>query len=121
MRHKTGWAVAALALVLAACSTGGNGTDNVAVTATPTGLADAATHTAAAKTGHVEMSIDTVANGEQTHFGASGAFDAQRHLFSMSLDLSSLFAATLHSSSNATSSLGSTANVIASDNIVYLD
>jgi hypothetical protein len=129
MRHKTGWAAVALALVLAACSSGGNGADKVAVVATPTGLIKAATHTAAAKTGHVEMSIDTVANGEQTHFGASGAFDAERHLFSMSLDLSSLFAATLHSPSSSsssgngssTSSLGSTANVIASDSIVYLD
>jgi hypothetical protein len=129
MRHKTVWVVAALALVLAACGTGGSaeggeaGGQNVAVVATPAGLVDAATHTAAAKTGHVEMSVDTVANGQETHFGATGAFDADRHLFSTSLDLSSLFAATMHSPSNnaANSALGSTANVIASDNVVYLD
>jgi len=125
MRHKTGWVVVAAALVLAACS-GGGGAEQVAVVATPAGLVDAATHTAAAKTGHVDMSIDTVANGQETHFGATGAFDADRHLFSMSLDLSSLFSASLHTrsnnSSNATSSpLGSTAKVIATDDVVYLD
>jgi len=125
MRHKTGWVVVAAALVLAACS-GGGGAEQVAVVATPAGLVDGATHTAAAKTGHVEMSIDTVANGQETHFGATGAFDADRHLFSMSLDLSSLFSASLHTrsgnSSNATSSpLGSTAKVIATDDVVYLD
>jgi len=128
MRHKTGWVVVAAALVLAAC-TGGGGSERVAVVATPAGLVDAATHTAAAKTGHVEMSIDTVANGQETHFGATGAFDADRHLFSMSLDMSSLFAASLHSRSNnpsngsgaATSPLGTTANVIATDDVVYLD
>ena len=128
MRHRTGWVVVAAALMLAACSSGG-GAEHVAVVATPAGLVDAATHTAAAKTGHVEMSIDTIANGQQTHFGATGAFDADRHLFSMSLDLSSLFAASLHSRSNNSSSgsgatstpLGSTANVIASDDVVYLD
>lgn len=125
MRHKTGWVVVAAAIVLTACGSGGSG-QNVAVVATPAGLVDAATHTAAAKTGHVDMSIDTVANGQQTHFGATGAFDAERHLFSMSLDLSSLFAATVHapstnSSKSATSPLGSTANVIATDDVVYLD
>jgi hypothetical protein len=118
--------VAAVALVLSACGGGSGGGQNVAVVATPTGLVDAATHTAAARTGHVEMSIDTVANGLESHFGANGAFDAERHLFSMSLDLSSLLAASLHapptSSGNASSSpLGSTANVIATDNVVYLD
>jgi hypothetical protein len=126
MRHKTVWAVAALALVLAACSSSSTGAQKVAVVATPTGLVRAATHTEAAKTGHVEMSVDTVANGLQTHFGASGAFDAQRHLFSMSLDLSSLLAASVHApSSNANnlngSQLASTANVIATDDVVYLD
>jgi len=121
MRHKTGWVVVAAALVLAACSSGGGGTERVAAVATPTGVIDAAAHTAAAKTGHVEMTIDTVANGQETHLGATGAFDADRHLFSMSLDMSSLFAASLHSRSNATSPLGSTANVIASDDVVYLD
>ena len=50
MRHKTVWVVAAFAVVLAACS-GGNGGQKVAVVATPTGLAQAASHTAAAKTG----------------------------------------------------------------------
>jgi hypothetical protein len=126
MRHKTVWAVAALAMVLAACSSSGGGAQHVAVVATPTGLVGAATHTEAAKTGHVEMSVDTVANGLETHFGATGAFDAERHLFSMSLDLSSLLAASVHSpSTNASnpngSPLGSTANVIATDQIVYLD
>jgi hypothetical protein len=126
MRHKTVWAVVALALVLAACSSGGGGAEHVAVDATPMGLVSAAAHTEAAKTGHVEMSVDTVANGVESHVGASGAFDAERHLFSMSLDLSSLLAASLHTpSSNANSSngspLGSTANVIATDQIVYLD
>lgn len=72
------------------------------------------------------MSIDTVANGQETHFGATGAFDAERHLFSMSLDLSSLLAASLHTPSSnsrgsAATSLGSTANVIATDDVVYLD
>jgi len=124
MRHKKVLVVAALALVLAACGGGGGGGQNVAVVSTPTGLVNAATHTAAAKTGHVETSIDTVANGLETHFGATGAFDAERHLFSMSLDLSSLLAASLHAPTNGGSSstnLGSTANVIATDNVVYLD
>ena len=72
------------------------------------------------------MSIDTVANGLESHVGATGAFDAERHLFSMSLDLSSLLNASLHTppsstGSSSTSSLGSTANVIATDNVVYLD
>src|SRR4029077_1756907 len=123
MRHKTGWVVVAAALVLAACSGGSGGGEQGAVVGTPGGVVDAATHTAAAKTGHVEMSIDTIANGQETHFGATGAFDADRHLFSMSLDLSSLFSASLHTrsgnSSNATSSpLGSTAKVIATDDVV---
>jgi hypothetical protein len=122
MRHKSGWVIAAAAFVLSACGGG----QNVAVVATPTGLVNAATHTAAAKTGHVEMSIDTVANGLESHFGATGAFDAERHLFSMSLDLSSLLAASLHtpstnSGNSSASSLSSTANVIATDNVVYLD
>jgi hypothetical protein len=126
MRHKTGWVVAAVALVLSACGGSSGGGQHVAVVATPMGLVNAATHTAAAKTGHVEMSIDTVANGLQTHFGATGAFDAERHLFSMSLDLSSLLAASVHSpptnsESSSSSPLGSTANVIATDNVVYLD
>src|SRR5215468_5083148 len=104
MRHKTGWVVAALALVLAACGGGGGGGQNAAIVATPTGLVDAATHTAAAKTGHVEMSIDTVANGLESHVGATGAFDAERHLFSMSLDLSSLLNASLHTPPSSTGS-----------------
>jgi hypothetical protein len=124
MRHRTGWAVAAFALVLAACGGGGGG-QKVAVVATPAALVGAATQTAAAKTGHVEMSVDTVANGLESHFGATGAFDAERHLFSMSLDLSSLLAATLRTPSNnganSTSPLVSTANVIATNDVVYLD
>jgi hypothetical protein len=138
MRHKTGWVVAALAFVLAACSSGGSGAQKVTVAATPSGLIEAATHTAASKTGHVEMQIDTVANGQQSAFDAKGAFDADRHLFAMSLDLSSLLSATMHtppsnasnssnssntsgSSGGQTSSLGSTANVVATDDVVYLD
>jgi hypothetical protein len=129
MRHKTGWVVAALALVLAACSSGGSGSEKVTVAATPSGLVEAATRTSAAKTGHVEMQIDTVANGLQSTFDSTGAFDADRHLFAMSLDLSSLLSATMHTppsnaaggSGGQTSSLGSTANVVATDNIVYLD
>jgi hypothetical protein len=130
MRHKTGWVVAAVALALSACGGGSGGGSgggqNVAAVATPTGLINAATHTAEARTGHVEMSIDTVANGQETHFGATGAFDAERHLFSMSLDLSSLLAASLHapstnSANSSTSQLGSTANVVATDDVVYLD
>jgi hypothetical protein len=129
MRHKTGWVVAALAFVLAACSSGGSGAEKVAVAATPSGLIEAATHTAAAKTGHVEMQINTVANGQRSTFDSTGAFDADRHLFAMSLDLSSLLSATMHmpsaspsgTSGGQTSSLGSTANVVATDNVVYLD
>jgi len=125
MRHKTVWVVAAIAVVLAACS-GGNGGQKVAVVATPTGLAQAASHTAAARTGHVDMAIDTVANGVQSHFGATGAFDAERHLFSMSLDLSSLLSASVrtpssNSSGPSNSTLASTANVIATNDVVYLD
>ncbi len=133
MRHKSGWVVAALVFVLAACSSGGNGAEKVAVVATPSGLMDAAAHTAAAKTGHVEMKVDTVANGVQSEFDSNGAFDADRHLFSMSLDLSSLLSASLHMPANGsgsngttpsggqTSSLASTANVVATDDVVYLD
>jgi hypothetical protein len=93
MRHKILpllAAVAALAVAVAACGGGGGDGQKVAVIASPQGLMDAAAHTAAAKTGHVEMSIGTGANGQDTRILATGAFDAESHLSSMSMDMSKL-------------------------------
>lgn len=93
MRHRVLAVIAGLSVVIAACGGGGsnNGrTEKVAAVATPDGLVAAAAQTEAAKTGHVEMTIATTTSGHQAHIVASGAFDADRHLFSLSMDLSSL-------------------------------
>ena len=119
MRHKL-FVIAALAVVLTACGGGGGG-QNVSALATPTGLANAAGHTSEARTGHVEMTVHTTAQGAQNSLVASGAFDADQHLFSMSIDLSPSDTSPDDSDATSSSSGGGPDNqIIATPDVVYL-
>jgi hypothetical protein len=95
MRLKLIFVLTAGAVLLTACGGGLGGAgiadrQKVSVVATPEALVQAASQTAAAHTGRFEMTIATSVAGHDAHLDATGAFDADQHLYSLSMDFSSL-------------------------------